>query len=81
MVKSRITAWHVEFFLHKICFVVVAEGSESGGSDFGGELVELDREGVESFHTLGISRALFDRYRADPCVPWPIGCGAQSFGS
>ena len=27
--------------------------------------------------TLGISRALFDRHRADPCVPWPIGCGAR----
>ena len=23
------------------------------------------------------SRALFDRHRADPCVPWPIGCGAR----
>ena len=25
--------------------------------------------------TLGISRALFDRHHADPCVPRPIGCG------
>ena len=27
--------------------------------------------------TLGISRALFDRHRADPRLPWPIGCGAR----
>src|SRR6266850_6574704 len=26
---------------------------------------------------LGLARALFDRHRADPCVPWPIGCGAR----
>src|SRR5881397_2847034 len=31
--------------------------------------------------TLGISRALFDRHRADPCVPWPIGCGARDADS
>ena len=30
---------------------------------------------------LGINRALFDRHRADPCVPWPIGCGAREADS
>jgi hypothetical protein len=27
--------------------------------------------------SLGISRALFDRDRTDPCVPWSIGRGAR----
>src|SRR5207247_3710290 len=31
--------------------------------------------------SLGISRALFDRHRADPCVPWPIGCGTREADS
>ena len=31
--------------------------------------------------TLAISRALFDRHRADPCVPWLIGCGARDADS
>ena len=31
--------------------------------------------------SLGISRALFNRHRADPCVPWPIGCGAHEADS
>jgi|SRR5262245_1947612 len=26
---------------------------------------------------LGISRALFDRHRADTCLPWPIDCSAR----
>ena len=31
--------------------------------------------------SLGISLALFDRHPADPCVPWPIGCGARDADS
>src|SRR5262245_55562727 len=31
--------------------------------------------------SLGISRALFDRHRGDPCVRWPIGCGAHAADS
>ena len=29
----------------------------------------------------GLARALFDRHRADPCVPWPIGCGTRDADS